>query len=262
MTTLQAPAPAAPAAVPSLPVRVAVFGYGLASYAVGMAGLCSLIAASLGLIPFACGGMFTVGSTVAAIAIDAGLILAFAVQHVVMARPWFKKLWCQVLPEATERPTFVLLSGVLMGAIIAFWQPMPALVWHVTNPLFASLLIGVAIVGWGYMLIASFAIDHFELFGIRQVYDHLLGRPQAAPSLVQRLQYKFDRHPIMTGVLLGLWSTPAMGVDRLALALGLTAYMVFGVAIEERTLIHKHGDSYREYRRRVRSVVPRLPGLN
>lgn len=243
--------------MPSASLRLAVFAYGSVCYAVGVAGLCWLIAATFGLLPFT-GGPLAVGSTGAAIAFDLGLVAAFGLQHLVMARPAFKARWRRVLPWATERPTFTMMAGLLMSAAMFLWQPLPSLVWSIETPTLQVAIRVVAALGWAYLFAATFAINHFELFGLQQVWQNLRGRtPQPIP-FVQRLMYRFDRHPIMSGMLVGLWCTPVMRLDHLVLAAGLTVYIVLGVAVEERDLVAKHGESYRQYRRDVGSLVPRL----
>ncbi|MEM7307195.1 MAG: hypothetical protein AAF682_11025 [Planctomycetota bacterium] len=254
-TTLSAAA--TPAASSALS-RVGILLYGVASYAVGVAGLCWLIAASLGVVPFT-GGPVAIESTGGAIAFNLVFIALFGLQHVVMARPAFKQRWTQVIPEPMERPTFVLITGILVSSMMFFWQPLPDAVWTIETPVLAWGLTGLAVMGWAYLFAASFAIDHFELFGLKQVWRNFRGQePKAAPLMV-RFMYRFDRHPIMTGFLLGLWITPAMTLDHLVLAVALSSYMVLGVTIEERTLVARHGEGYREYRRRVGALVP-FPG--
>lgn len=241
--------------------RRTVFAYGVLCYSVGLLGLTAVILRCLGLIPVT-GGFLGELDGVSAWLVDGVLIAAFGIQHAIMARPWFKRWWTQQIPEAAERPTFVLLAGLLAGAIVWLWQPMPEIVWEVESAVLGIALHALAVAGFLYLLTASFAIDHFQLFGLRQVFGHLRSRKVDEPRFVERLQYRFDRHPIMSGMLIGLWSVPCMTVDRLALAGGLTFYIIVGVAIEERSLVHQHGETYRAYRRRVRSLVPPLPGAS
>ncbi len=249
--------------VPSPPLssalgRTAVLVYGVVAYAIGIGGLLSLIAVSLGLLPLT-GGPVAIGTTGGAIAFNLLFVALFGVQHAVMARPAFKERWTRIIPAAMERPTFVLLSGVIMGSAMWLWQPLPSTVWAVESAALANALRGVAALGWCYMLAASFAIDHFELFGLKQVWRNFVGSEAPRVPFVSRLMYRFDRHPLMSGILIGLWCTPSMTVGRLVLAAGFSAYIVIGVAMEERTLVALHGDGYREYRRKVGALVP-LPG--
>lgn len=236
---------------------VAQFAYGVGSYAIGVAGLLALILRSLGVLP-AAGSPIALPGTWAPIALNLGLIAVFGVQHAIMARPAFKERWTRIIPKAVERATFVALSGLIMGAIVWLWQPLPAVVWSVESGAARAALLGLCAAGWAYLLLASFAIDHFELFGLRQVWRRLRGLDTAAPAFRARLMYRFDRHPIMTGVLVGLWSTPDLTLGRLVLNLGFSAYIVVGVTIEERDLRRHHGSTYADYARRVGTVVPLL----
>lgn len=238
--------------------RVAVLLFGVVSYAIGVSGLCWLIAASLDLVPFT-GGPLELATRGQRVALGLGWVLLFGLQHAVMARPAFKARWTRVVHPAIERSTFVLVTGLIVSAMLLTWQPDPAPVWTVTQPALGIGMRVVAVLGWAYLFAASFAIDHFELFGLKQVWLHFRGRRPVALPVVSRFMYRFDRHPIMTGMLLGLWCTPVMRVDHLLLASGLSVYIVIGVLIEERTLVALHGEGYREYRRRVPALVP-FPG--
>lgn len=237
---------------------VGVLVYGIACYALGMGGLFWLVLSSLGLIPFT-GGPVNLGSTSAAITFNLAFVLLFGVQHAIMARPAFKRRWTQIIHPAAERSTFVLLAGGIMALTLWLWQPLTSTVWSIENATLAGLVRGLGALGWVYMVGASFAIDHFELFGLKQVWRNFRGAEPREVPMVSRLMYRFDRHPLMTGVLLGLWAQPSMTLDRLVLALGFTCYIVAGVTIEERTLVQQHGEAYRAYRRRVGALVP-LPG--
>tara|TARA_R110002126_G_scaffold1402_13_gene8024 strand:+ start:4494 stop:5279 length:786 start_codon:yes stop_codon:yes gene_type:complete len=254
--TITLPTSSAPSSSTTLG-RIAVFAYGMTCYTLGVSGLMYLILITLGLVPFT-GGPLAVESTGAAIAVNLGLVALFGVQHVIMARQGFKKRWTQIIPAAAERSTFTLLAGLLMANAMWLWQPLPDVVWSVDATAGQWALYGGCAFGWAYLLSATFAIDHFELFGVKQVWRNLRGLETQEPALMQRFHYKFDRHPIMTGVVFGIWCTPNMTFDRLVLALGFSAYIVLGVAIEERDLIQRHGSKYVEFARRVRTIVPRL----
>lgn len=242
----------------STTARAGALVYGVLSYAIGIGGLVWLMATALGVVQ-PTGGPVAFDSTAAAIAFDLALIAVFGVQHAIMARPAFKARWTRVVPPAIERSTFVLVTGVLVSAMMWLWQPLEASVWAVESPVLAVGLRAVACLGWAYLLLASFAIDHFELFGLKQVWSFFRGVPMREHPVVTRMMYRFDRHPLMTGMLVGVWCTPAMTLGHLVLALGLTTYIVVGVAIEESTLVQVHGEGYREYRRRVPALVP-FPG--
>ena len=235
--------------------RYAILAYGAACYVLGVGGLGMLILASLGILPLT-GGPVETTTMFGALAVNAALVAAFAIQHTIMARPAFKRAWGRVLPASAERSTFVLLAGVLMACIVWMWQPLPGAAWAVETAWLRWTLLGACAIGWSYMLLASFAIDHFELFGLRQTWRASRGDTTPPPAFKERLQYSFDRHPIMTGILIALWATPDMSYGRLALAGLLTLYIVFGVAVEERTLVTLHGERYRDYARRVGTIVP------
>jgi protein-S-isoprenylcysteine O-methyltransferase Ste14 len=221
-------------------------------------GLCWLIAASLDLVPFT-GGPLELATRGQRVALGLGWVLLFGLQHAVMARPAFKARWTRVVHPAIERSSFVLVTGLIVSAMMLTWQPDPAPVWTVTQPALSIGMRVVAVLGWAYLFAASFAIDHFELFGLKQVWFHFRGRQLTALPVVSRFMYRFDRHPLMTGMLVGLWCTPVMRFDHLLLASGLSVYIVVGVLIEERTLVAVHGEGYRAYRRRVAALVP-FPG--
>ena len=208
MKTLNPAAPVARLEESSLR-RIAIFAYGVTCYLIGVTGLCWLIATTLDLIPFT-GGALTTSGLAGAIAINLALIAVFGIQHAIMARPAFKQRWRQVLPKSTERSTFVLGAGVTMSLAMWLFQPLPAVVWSFESPAVQVVLRTLCVLGWGYLFASTFAIDHFELFGLRQVYLNLRNRDSGAPAFVQRWMYRFDRHPIMSGALIGLWATPIM----------------------------------------------------
>jgi len=238
--------------------RLGILTYAVVCYALGVSGLCWLIFATLDVVPFT-GGPAALSSTGAAIAFNLVFLFLFGFQHAVMARLGFKERWRSVLPQAAERATFTLMAGLLMALAMWVWQPLPKVIWQVETPALAIGLRALCALGWAWLLAATFAIDHFELFGLKQAWRHFRGTEQPQVPFVMRFMYRFDRHPIMTGALIGLWATPVMRLDHLVLALGMTAYVVIGVMIEERTLVTLHGDNYREYRRRVGALVP-FPG--
>ena len=254
----QATLPFSPAtSSPSALGRAVAMAYGMTCYGVGVAGLVALILVTLGVLPLT-GGPITIEGEAARIAFNLSLIAAFGLQHAVMARDAFKRRWTQIIPASVERSTFTALSGLIAGAIVWLWQPQPSVIWQVEGTFASYGLRGLCGLGWAYLLAATFAIDHFELFGVKQVWRNLRGTETPPANFKERFMYRFDRHPIMTGVLVGLWSTPVMTLDHLVLALGFTGYIVIGVTIEERDLRRKHGTRYAEYARRVRTIVPRL----
>lgn len=198
------------------------------------------------------------GSPWAAIALDTLLILAFVVPHSVMARPGFKRWWTQYVPQPIERSTYVLVSCVLMGLLLWQWRPIGGVVWDVTNPagylaLRALFFIGVLVVPG-----VSLLINHFDLFGTRQVWLHLRGKAYSHPPFRTPLVYRFIRHPLYIGWMIMFWASPTMTAAHLLFAVLNTAYMLAAIPFEERDLIAEHGESYAEYRRQVPALIPRL----
>jgi protein-S-isoprenylcysteine O-methyltransferase Ste14 len=196
------------------------------------------------------------GSFASAVAINVLLLLAFAVQHTVMARPSFKMWWTRYVPWCVERSTFVLFATAILAVMAWQWRPLPAVVWHVENGALAALLSGVSLAGWGIVLISTCLIDHFELFGLRQSVLYALGRTAERPAFKERLFYRWVRHPLMLGFLIAFWSTPTMTQGHLLFALVTTAYVLVALQIEERTLVYLHGAQYRDYQRRVSMLLP------
>lgn len=239
----------------SLAYRVAVFTYGVLAYLIGVAALLAVILMMMGVFRFT-GGPLGKLSLGVGIALDLLLLLVFALQHSVMARTGFKERWTRVIPAVAERSTYVLATGLALAPVLVLWQPMPAVVWSVELPILRWLLFGVALAGWAYLFAASFAINHFELFGLQQVYQALRARPLTPAPFKERWMYRFDRHPIMTGVLIGLWVTPTMTLDHLLLAIGFTLYLWIGVHFEERSLRRQWGRQYEQYCERVGTIVP------
>jgi protein-S-isoprenylcysteine O-methyltransferase Ste14 len=194
---------------------------------------------------------------VRAVIIDVVLLALFALQHTVMARPAFKRWWTRVIPPAAERSTFVLAASALLALIVWQWRPIPGVVWQVDHPLGVALLHGVYFLGWGIVLYATFLIDHFELFGLRQTVGHALGRPHEPAQFTERSLYRVVRHPLMLGFLIAFWAAPVMSPGRLLFAGVITAWVLLAIRIEESTLVEMHGELYEAYRRRVPALLPR-----
>jgi protein-S-isoprenylcysteine O-methyltransferase Ste14 len=235
--------------------RAGILAYGAGSYAAGVAALVGVILVMLGVLDFT-GGPVHIESPVFAGLFNLGLLVAFAVQHSVMARARFKERWTRVIHPSMERSTYVLATGAVLLPLLALWQPLPAFVWSLGSPLARGAATGIALLGWAYLFIATFAINHFELFGLQQVWRGFLGKAPAPVPFRERWMYRIDRHPIMTGVLVGLWATPEMTQGHLLFAAGLSLYVVIGVHFEERALRRQWGDTYETYRRRVPTIVP------
>jgi len=191
-----------------------------------------------------------------AIAIDVLLLGLFALQHTIMARPSFKKVWTRWVPWHIERTTFVLLGTAILAFMAWQWRPLPEPVWRIENSLAAALLAGISLAGWGIVFISTFLIDHFELFGLKQPVSYALGRTLEHPTFKERLFYKWVRHPLMLGFLIAFWATPAMSQGHLLFAIVTTAYVLIALQIEERTLVHLHGEQYRDYQQRVPMLLP------
>jgi protein-S-isoprenylcysteine O-methyltransferase Ste14 len=190
-----------------------------------------------------------------ALLVNGALLALFAVQHTIMARPAFKRRWTRIVPPQIERATFVLVTCLILGATFWQWRHLPGTLWEVHGPV-AWFLRGVSALGWGIVLFASFLIDHFELFGLRQVVRHFLGRPSEPPQFRERALYRVVRHPLMLGFLLAFWATPVMSTGHLFFAALCSGYILVGIQIEERTLVAEHGESYLDYKRRVPMLVP------
>lgn len=190
-----------------------------------------------------------------ALLIDAILLGVFAVQHSVMARPAFKRWWTRFVPAVIERSTYVLFSSLALALLFWQWQPLGGTVWQVENQPRRILWVLFAL-GWLDVLVCTFLIDHFELFGLRQVYANLKGRPTPPVRFVEPWLYKYVRHPMMIGFLVAFWVTPHMTFAHLVFAIATTAYILIALQFEEHDLAASIGEPYRDYQRRVRMLVP------
>jgi protein-S-isoprenylcysteine O-methyltransferase Ste14 len=193
-----------------------------------------------------------------ALLIDLALLSLFALQHSVMARPAFKRLLTRIIPPQAERSTYVLASSLALLLLFWKWRPLGGTVWDVQNGLGATLFYAAYGLGWVLVLLATVVINHFDLFGLRQVWLNLQGRPQSALKFATPLLYRVVRHPLYVGWIIVFWSTPIMTVTHLFFALTTTAYILIAIQFEERDLIATHPE-YIDYRRQVPMIVPRLP---
>jgi protein-S-isoprenylcysteine O-methyltransferase Ste14 len=234
------------------------FLYGLIAYAAGVAALVYLIGFSGDvLVPRPVdGGAVTTWPE--ALGIDLILLSLFAVQHSVMARQAFKRWWVRIVPRPVERSTFVLATSVVLAVLFWQWRPIPApIVWRVANAVAVQLLWAVFWLGWVLVLLSTFLINHFELFGLQQVFARLTGREMPATAFKTPLLYRYVRHPLYLGILLSLWSVPLMTTGHLLFSMGLSSYILVGIWFEERDLIAQFGERYRRYRDQVGMLVPR-----
>mgnify|MGYP001196742382 CR=1 FL=1 len=196
------------------------------------------------------------GDILPALVINLALLSVFAVQHSVMARPGFKKVWTRIVPESIERSTYVLLSSLALILLFAYWQPMPGIVWDMSGTLAGTVLYALFWLGWAMVLVSTFLINHFNLFGLQQIYRKWRDEPMPTLNFVTPLLYKLVRHPIMLGFIIAFWATPVMSVGHLLFALVTTAYTVVGVLFEERDLVAGLGADYRDYQKRVPMLIP------
>lgn len=191
-----------------------------------------------------------------ALSINLALVMVFALQHSLMARSSFKQQITKMIPEAAERSTYVLFSGLALGLICLYWQPLDRFLWQIEDETIHFLLTCGYIFGWLFSLVSTFIISHFELFGLQQIYLNLIGKPSPPMTFKEKLFYKFVRHPIQLGVLIGIWSTPAMSYSHLMLSITLSIYIFVALRYEERDLITVWGNTYREYQQRVGMLFP------
>jgi methanethiol S-methyltransferase len=190
------------------------------------------------------------------LAINVGLLGLFAVQHSVMARKWFKDAWTRIVPKPIERSTYVLFSSLALILLFWQWRPLGGVVWSVENPIGVIVLRSLFAFGWALVLVSTFLINHFDLFGLRQVWYYLLDRSEPEMRFVTPALYRLVRHPLYVGWFFAFWMTPTMTYAHLLFALATTAYILLAIQFEERDLVREHGDLYKNYQRSVPMLVP------
>ena len=197
-----------------------------------------------------------------AVAIDLLLLLLFAVQHTVMARPWFKRRWTRIVPAPAERTTFVLCASLVLALLFWLWRPVRGTVWNLSGPR-ADALLAMYAAGWAVAVSSTFLISHFDLFGLRQAYLHARRASYSPPPFTERGLYRRIRHPLMAGFVVAFWSAPTMTIGHLLFAATATSYILVGIAFEERDLKLCLGQAYTSYQARVPALIPALrPGLS
>ncbi|PWU09592.1 MAG: hypothetical protein C5B51_05950 [Terriglobia bacterium] len=240
--------------------RITTFLYGIVCYLIFLGTFLYAIAflGDFGVLPTIDSG--AQGELGQDLAIDAALLTLFALQHSIMARPWFKRAWTRVVPPAAERSTYVLLASVALVLLFWQWRPIGGVIWQVENQLGRFAIYAAYGLGWALLLVATFLINHFDLFGLRQVYLRLRGREYTGLRFRTPGIYRYVRHPIYFSWLCIFWATPRMTTAHLVFALATTVYILVAIPLEERDLVSIHGDEYRRYREQVPKILPvRMP---
>ena len=240
--------------------RMIVFAYGVACYGVFFATLLYAIGflGNFGVPKSIDSG--AEGSVLEALAIDGALLALFALQHSIMARPWFKRAWTRIVPEPAERSTYVLFSSLALLLMFWQWRPMGIVVWSADPGIATSVIFGIYGIGLGIVLLSTFLINHFDLFGLRQVFLYLVGRPYTHLAFRTPFFYRFVRHPLYVGWLLTFWAAPTMTAAHLFFAVMTTAYIFVAIQFEEKDLVAMHGEKYQRYRKQVPMMIPAIGG--
>ena len=237
-------------------MKFGIFIYGIVSYALGVASLLYLICFLGNIVVPKTIDSAPVGAVAPAVLVDLILVGLFAFQHSLMARPGFKERWTRIVPKAAERSTYVLLTGLVLALLCWQWRPIAGVVWNVEGAVGKGLLQALFWLGWVILFAATFMINHFDLFGLRQVYLRLKDQPYRPVPFVEVALYRFVRHPIMLGLLIGLWATPSMSAGHLLFAAATTIYIFIGIFLEEHDTRQALGEDYETYRRQTRMIVP------
>ena len=197
-----------------------------------------------------------------AILINASLLLLFALQHSIMARPAFKTWWTSIIPDHLERSTFVLLASLCLMLLMWQWQPIGGVIWSIENETVRNILLVVYLAGWAIVFTATFLINHFDLFGLRQVWLYFRGKPYTHLPFRVPLFYRFVRHPLYFGFLIAFWSAPVMTIAHLLFAVLTTGYIFTAIQLEEKDLMHVYGEKYRHYKKWVPMIIPFIKRKN
>lgn len=237
--------------------KIVMFTYSVVAYLIAFGSILFWIASVGNLIPAIGIDQEPQMSIVWALLNNLLLISLFGVQHSVMARKWFKDLFAKYFPKPIERSTFVLVSGILLFNLVYNWQPIGGVIWQVVpeSTLYYAIY-GLFFAGWAILFISSFLINHFDLFGLRQTFLELMGKPYTQLEFRITLFYKYVRHPLYFGMLLGMWATPNMTVTHLIFAIAITAYVVIGTLFEEKDLVNEFGETYKAYQAKKPMLIP------
>ena len=236
--------------------KIVYFIYGVASYALFFGTYCYAVGFVTNMVvPTSLDGP-SKSSVLQSFLTNASLLLLFALQHSIMARPAFKKWWMQFVPEPIERSTYVLFSSVCMILLLGLWQPMGGIIWSVETTTFRIALNALSFLGFGIVLLSTFMINHFDLFGLRQVWFYLRGKPYQSLKFRTPFFYKYVRHPLYFGWIIAFWAAPTMTIAHFLFAALCTAYILTAIRFEERDLIHTFGEKYIAYKRIAPMLIP------
>lgn len=238
--------------------RILAFGYALVAYLIFFATFLWLIAflADVAVFPTTVDDAVNRASLSQALVIDLALIAMFGIQHSVMARPGFKARWTKVVHPSVERSTYVLAAAIMLGVLLQFWHTIDGTIWDIRQSAVAAVIWAIFGIGWAVLLLSTFLINHFDLFGLSQAWFHGVTRDDAPPNLREPLFYKYVRHPLYLGFVIAFWATPYMTISHLLFAGGMTVYILVGIAHEERDLLRYFGSAYDDYRKRVGMLLP------
>jgi methanethiol S-methyltransferase len=235
------------------------FLYGLVSYAIFFASFLYAVGFVEGLVVPKTIDSGPSGALAPSLAIDALLLGVFAVQHSVMARPAFKAVWTRIVPHAIERSTYVLLSSLALALLCWQWRPLPAAIWTAPAGAVSTAIMALSFVGWLTVLSSTFLINHFDLFGLRQVWAYASGKEIPPADFVTPLFYRVVRHPLYLGFIIAFWAAPVMSLGHLVFAIATTAYILIAIQLEEHDMVAVFGDTYRSYQKRVSMILPWIP---